>query len=231
MRMTCRTSWEACGPSSSDGRSAPLQVGGHEKARRWRRALERSVSLRIPTGDAGRPRVESQGMRGESGRLIENVIQHSAPINPGNSGGPLVDTRSRIVGINTAIIAYTQGIGFAVPSSTVEWFFSQILNHGKIQRRLLGIAASTIKLSRSFIFDFDLLTETAVEVMEIEKGGVADTSGVRPGDVVVAMNDRIIESVDDIHRILNRLAGTSEIELTIIRGGQKFNLMLSFAGV
>lgn len=169
-----------------------------------------------------------RGMRAESGHLIENVIQHSAPINPGNSGGPLVDTRCQIIGINTAIIAYTQGIGFAVPSGTVDWFFSQILNHGKIKRHLLGISAATVKLSRSFIIDFDLLTESAVEVMEIEKGGVADNCGVRVGDILVAINDRIIETVDDIHRLLNKLPVSREIELSVIRNGKKVHLTLSF---
>src|SRR5438445_8840049 len=56
-----------------------------------------------------------RAMRSEQGRLIENVVQHTAPLNPGNSGGPLVDSRSRVVGINTAIIAWAQGLGFAVP--------------------------------------------------------------------------------------------------------------------
>jgi S1-C subfamily serine protease len=56
-------------------------------------------------------------MRGVGGRLIENIVQHTAPLNPGNSGGPLVDTRGRVVGINTAIIAMAQGLGFAVPSN------------------------------------------------------------------------------------------------------------------
>ncbi len=169
-----------------------------------------------------------RGMRGESGRLIENVIQHSAPINPGNSGGPLVDTRCQVVGINTAIIAYTQGIGFAVPSSTVSSFFSQILEHGKIRRHSLGISAASVRLSRSAIVEFDLLTESAVEIMELVKGGPADKCGLRVGDTIVAINDRVIETVDDVHRLLNKFASYAEIELTIIRGGQKIRSEVFF---
>src|SRR5439155_787748 len=62
-----------------------------------------------------------RAMRSEEGRLIENIVQHTAPLNPGNSGGPLVDSRGRVVGINTAIIATAQGLGFAIPASTARW--------------------------------------------------------------------------------------------------------------
>src|SRR4051794_3029003 len=71
-----------------------------------------------------------RAMRSEHGRLIENIIQHTAPLNPGNSGGPLVDSRGRVVGINTAIIAMAQGLGFAVPGSTARWVVGEFLTHG-----------------------------------------------------------------------------------------------------
>ena len=71
-------------------------------------------------------------MRGEEGRLIENIIQHSAPLNPGNSGGPLVDSRGHVVGVNTAIIAMAQGLGFAVPANTARWVISELLSHGRV---------------------------------------------------------------------------------------------------
>ncbi len=81
-----------------------------------------------------------RSMRAKDGRLIENVIQHAAPINPGNSGGPLVDSRGRVVGINTAILAFSQGLGFAIPSGTAEWVLGEVLAHGHVRRRQLGIA-------------------------------------------------------------------------------------------
>jgi S1-C subfamily serine protease len=70
-----------------------------------------------------------RSMRGQSGRMIESIVQHSAPINPGNSGGPLLDSRGQVVGVNTAIIMMAQGIGFAVPSNTVQWVTTEILSH------------------------------------------------------------------------------------------------------
>ena len=90
-------------------------------------------------------------MRSQDGRLIESVVQHTAPINPGNSGGPLVDSAGRVIGVNTAVIAFAQGIGFAVPSSTATWVVQEILAHGQVRRRRLGVAAATVALSREVI--------------------------------------------------------------------------------
>ena len=89
-----------------------------------------------------------RAMRSRDGRLIEGIVQHTAPLNPGNSGGPLTDSASRVVGINTAIIASAQGIGFAVPSSTAHWVFTELLAHGRVRRGYLGIAGRDRPLDR-----------------------------------------------------------------------------------
>ena len=83
-----------------------------------------------------------RGLRSQEGRAIEHVVQHTAPLNPGNSGGPLVDSGGRIVGINTAIIAGAQGLGFAVPANTARWVISEVLSHGTVRRPLLGVTAT-----------------------------------------------------------------------------------------
>ena len=80
-----------------------------------------------------------RALRTERGQLIESVIQHTAPLNPGNSGGPLLNSHGKIVGINTAIIANAQGIGFAVPAATAEWVLPQLFQHGHVRRAYLGI--------------------------------------------------------------------------------------------
>ena len=79
-------------------------------------------------------------MRSQDGRLIENIVQHTAPLNPGNSGGPLVDSRGRVVGINTAVIALAQGIGFAIPSTTAAWVVGELSHTGKCVGRHWGSA-------------------------------------------------------------------------------------------
>jgi S1-C subfamily serine protease len=165
-----------------------------------------------------------RSMRGRDGRLIESVIQHSAPINPGNSGGPLVNSRGLVVGVNTAIIAMAQGLGFAVPSGTVEWVAAEIMGHGQVRRRTLGIAAESIRLPRDLVRRFDLLAEEGVEVRGVTRGSVAAQAGVQTNDILVAINDRVVAGVDDVHRLLARMPTEAGCELTILRGGKKLTL-------
>jgi S1-C subfamily serine protease len=158
-----------------------------------------------------------RSMRAQDGRLIENIIQHAAPINPGNSGGPLVDSRGRVIGINTAIIALTQGLGFAVPSSTAHWVVGEIMGHGRVRRRQLGITATVAKLPRSLLLEFDLLSDQGVAVMELLPGSPAHQAGIRAGDVITALNGRLIASIDDLHRLLTAMPMDQSFELTVVR--------------
>ena len=173
-----------------------------------------------------------RAMRGESGRLIENVVQHTAPLNPGNSGGPLVDSRGRVVGINTAVIAMAQGLGFSIPSTTAAWVVGELASHGRVRRLSLGVTVTVTQLARRLVRELDLLSDTAVEVIEVLPRGPSDLAGLRPHDIIVAANDRIIAGVDDLHRVLSgRLASvgqfqssnsernpeTAGLELTVIR--------------
>jgi S1-C subfamily serine protease len=167
-----------------------------------------------------------RSMRGQDGRLIENVVQHAAPINPGNSGGPLVDSRGKVVGVNTAIIAFAQNLGFAVPSNTVEWVASEILAHGSMRRRVLGIGARVRRLPRHVVRQLDLLSDQAVEVLGVQEDSAAAQSGMRPGDLIVAMNDRVVASVDDLHRLLSRWPTGTPLELSVVRGQRKLTLAI-----
>jgi len=161
-----------------------------------------------------------RSMRSQDGRLIESVIQHAAPINPGNSGGPLVDSRGRVVGVNTAIIAMAQGIGFAVSSNTVRWVVAEVLEHGRVRRRQLGVTASVRRLPQTIVRRFDLLSGNAVEVMDVVREGLAFDAGFQPGDVIVSINDRLITSVDDIHRLLAVAPEATQLEFSILRGDE-----------
>ena len=162
-----------------------------------------------------------RGMRSLDRRLIENVIQHTAPLNPGNSGGPLVDSRGRVVGINTAIIAVAQGIGFAVPSNTARHVVSQILAHGKVRRGYLGITGQRRPLSRRMARFFELPRESGVEVVSLDPRGPAGESGILPGDIVVEMNGRPVESVDDLHRLLSEVSSGDLARLAVLRGTER----------
>ena len=162
-----------------------------------------------------------RSMRARDGRLIENIVQHAAPINPGNSGGPLVDSRGLVAGINTAIIAMAQGLGFAIPSNTAEWVLQEILAHGGVRRRQLGIIANVTRLPRSIVRELDLLADQGVAVREVAPRSIADLAGIRPDDVIIALSGRLVTSIDDLHRLLMTLPADQGFDLTVIRGEQQ----------
>ena len=170
-----------------------------------------------------------RAMRGQVGRLIENVIQHTAPLNPGNSGGPLVDSRGRVVGVNTAIVAMAQGLGFAVPVNTATWVIGEMLAHGKVRRIRLGIAATIAQIPRRAVVDLDLLTDRAVEVVDVERGSPAAIAGIRPGDLVIAVAGRLVGSVDDLHRLFSAIAPAKPVVVSLIRNGRSVDVEVSLA--
>jgi S1-C subfamily serine protease len=167
-----------------------------------------------------------RAMRGHAGRLMENIVQHTAPLNPGNSGGPLLDSRGRVVGINTAIIPMAQGLGFSIPAKTAQWVLIELMTHGHVRRLTLGIAATVTPLARRIARAHDLLNDQAVEVASVLPGGPADRAGVKQEDLIVAINGRILTSVDDLHRLLAGSAAPKSLVATIIRDEQLLELMI-----
>ncbi len=198
-------------PYSQLGDSDALRVGQLVIAMGSPLGLQSTVSTGVVSA-LGR------SMRARDGRLIENIIQHAAPINPGNSGGPLVDSRGYVVGINTAIIAMAQGLGFAIPAGTAEWVLQEILTHGHVRRRQLGIAAQITRLPRALVRELDLVADQGVEVRDVAPRSIAERAGIRPDDIIVALAGRLVTSIDDLHRLLMTLPSDQGFELTIIRG-------------
>ena len=127
--IRAQTSYLTC---STLGRSEQLRVGQLAIAMGNPLGFQSTVSTGVVSA-LGR------ALRSTKGRLIENIIQHTAPLNPGNSGGPLVDSTGKVVGINTAIIAQAQGIGFSIPADTAKWVVSEILTHGRV-RAVLSVS-------------------------------------------------------------------------------------------
>jgi S1-C subfamily serine protease len=159
-----------------------------------------------------------RAMRSQQGRLIENVVQHTAPLNPGNSGGPLVDSKCRVVGINTAIIAMAQGLGFAVPGSTARWVVGELLAHGRVRRLSLGVTVAIVPIPRRIAHGLDLLTDQAVEVADVLASSAAAAAGLTPGDWIVSAGGRIVSGTDDLHRVLAGLKTEREVALQVVRG-------------
>jgi S1-C subfamily serine protease len=165
-----------------------------------------------------------RALRSQEGRLIESIIQHTAPLNPGNSGGPLVDSRGRVVGLNTAIIAMAQGIGFAIPASTIKWVVSQLLTHGRVRRGHLGLAGRQRPLDRRLVRFHRLKKESAVEAISVDPGGPAGRAGLRNGDLIVGIQDQDVTSVDDLHRFLADWPVGGAVTLKILRGREILRL-------
>lgn len=167
-----------------------------------------------------------RALRSRDGRLIESIIQHTAPLNPGNSGGPLVDSRGRITGINTAIIMMAQGIGFSIPSNTVRWVVSQLISNGKVRRAFLGIAARPRPLDRRWVRYHDLSGDQAVEVLSVDRSSPAGQAGMRINDLIVAVNGQRVASVDDLHRFLSEWPIGEPVMITVLRGKNKATLKI-----
>jgi S1-C subfamily serine protease len=168
-----------------------------------------------------------RSFRGAGGRLIEEVIQHTAPINPGNSGGPLIDSRGRVVAINTAIIAMAQGIGFAVPADTARWVLGELLTKGRVTRAKFGIAGATRELARQLIRGLDIINDRAVEIAGIEQNSPAAEAGLQLGDLIVSVHGRLVQDVDDLHRFLVKWPAGRPVDVQIIREGRQLDISLT----
>jgi S1-C subfamily serine protease len=169
-----------------------------------------------------------RSLRSYSGRLIEDVIQTDAALNPGNSGGPLVDSRGRVIGVNTATILPAQGICFAIGINTAKFVASRLLRDGRIRRSYIGVSAQTVPIHRRVVRFYGLARETGVVVVGIEDDGrsPARTAGLREGDVIVALDEQPVAGVDDLHRLLTDAQVGARCSLTVIRHTERLTLTI-----
>jgi S1-C subfamily serine protease len=165
--------------------------------------------------------------RAQSGRLIDNVIQTDAALNPGNSGGPLVDSRGRVVGINTAVIAMAQGLCFAVPINTAKHVAGQLMTHGRVSRSYIGVMGQNVPIPRRLTRFWKLDQTTGVGVAGVEEKSPADVAGLEEGDILLTFDGQAIRDIDSLHRLLTseRIGKTATIE--VLRNYDKISLKLT----
>jgi S1-C subfamily serine protease len=156
-------------------------------------------------------------MRARGGRALEGIIQSDVALNPGNSGGPLVDSRGRIVGINTAIILGAQGISFSVPIDTAAWVVGELIARGRVRRGWLGIAGQNRPIPRDVARAAGLIQPTGVEVTGLDAQGPSFASGLRAGDIIVSVDGGRVLSVDDLHRALQKWPIERPLALRVVR--------------
>jgi S1-C subfamily serine protease len=149
-------------------------------------------------------------------RLIEDVIQTDAALNPGNSGGALADSRGRVVGINTAVAGI--GLGLAVPvNATTNRIISALINDGRVRRAYLGLVTSPAPLPPPWAARTG--QRTALRVAEVVEGSPADLSGLRRGDMVLAIDTVPLGDAQSLQRRLFAEAIGSRVEITVLRNG------------
>jgi len=207
-------------PYASMGDSAQLRVGQLVIAIGNPFGFQSTVSTGVVSA-LGR------ALRSREGRLIENIIQHTAPLNPGNSGGPLVDSRGLVVGVNTAIIAMAQGIGFAIPAATARLVVAQLMTHGRVRRAHLGLVGQQRPLTRHLVRRFGLAEATAVEVVAVDPRGPAALGGIREKDLIVAVGGKSTPSIDDIHHLLAEWPIGEPLLISVLRGEEQRELQVA----
>ncbi len=201
-------------PTARLGQSARLRVG------------QLVIAIGNPFGfqstvSAGVVSAIGRSLRSTTGRLIDGIIQTDVALNPGNSGGPLVDSRGRVVGINTAIFAIAQGISFAVPIDTATWVIPQLLARGRVVRASLGFGGQSRPVDRRLARALGLSGEQAVEVVRVEPGTPAAVAGLKAGDLIISIDTRPVETVDDVHRRLGPDAIGRPLKITFARDGHR----------
>jgi len=172
----------------------------------------------------------TQGIISAKGRVIgagpyDNFLQTDASINPGNSGGPLLNLKGEVIGINTAILASGQGIGFATPSTIAKTVIPQLEAKGKVVRGMIGVQVQVVtpELAKSFG-----MTETrGALVAEVNPDSPAQKAGIQQGDIIIEFNGTPIHEMNELPRMVANLAPGSKATLKVLREGKEKTMSLT----
>ena len=209
-------------PAIAIGSSRDLQVGQKVFAIGNPFGLDQTLTIGIVS--ALNREIDSANQR-----TIRGVIQTDAAINPGNSGGPLLDSAGRLIGVNTAIYSpsgASAGIGFAIPADEVNRIVPRLIRDGRITRPTLGVASANDSIRRA------LRAPEGVALLQVPPQGPAGRAGLQPyarnrdgsivpGDVIVAINDEAVASLDDMLTVLEKHQPGERVTLTVWRNGQR----------
>ena len=168
-----------------------------------------------------------RSLRSRNGRLIDDVIQTDAALNPGNSGGPLVSSRGEVVGINTAVIMGAQGICFAVAANTASFVLGELVRHGRVRRAFIGIAAQQTAIPPLRRRAAGLIQDRAVMIGTVEPDSAAERAGLRPSDIIVALDGAAITGADDLVRALTGDKIGRSVAFDVLRGTERLTITVA----
>ena len=202
-------------PTVPFGDSSKVRVGQWVMAVGNPFALDRTVTLGVVSG------LERDAVRLSR---YEAFIQTDASINPGNSGGPLFNIRGEVIGINTAIINFAQGIGFAIPSNMVQQVVDQLRSRGKVVRGWLGVGIQEV--TAELAGKFGIKESDGVLVNDVFENEPAARAGLKPGDIIAKVDGRRVETPSGLSRAVAGLNPGTKVELEIIRNGERRPLFI-----
>ena len=172
------------------------------------------------TVSAGVVSAVDRALPGPGGRMLDGMIQHTAPLNPGNSGGPLVASSGRILGINSAMIGHSQAIGFAIPVETAAWVVSQVLSHGRVRRAFLGVSVQTRPMPARLAANIESTDKTCVEIVQVTDASPAAEAGLKEGDVLLRLDGSALPNALALQRRLRQLTPGVAVQAEIARAGE-----------
>ena len=161
------------------------------------------------------------------GALVD-LIQTDAAVNPGNSGGALVDGEGRVIGVNTAIATASggsQGVGFAIPSTTVTTIADQLLETGEVRVGYLGIVGQTVDPDTARLYDIEV--EGGAVVAELDPDGPAGDAGLEPGDIIIAFDGTEVASMQELAGRIQQQGPGDDIDLEVVRDGEVVTLTVT----
>ncbi len=188
---------------------------------------QNSVTSGIVSG-TGRPVIaSSDGTATGNPESLTDLIQTDAAINSGNSGGPLLNLKGQVIGINTAIAADAQSIGFAIPISATKGLLSHVIKTGKVERAYLGV--QYVSITPSVKKEYGLKVDkgdyiTADEGDSVQPNGPADKAGVKDSDVLIAVNGSRVGEVASVSSLISEYEPGQKVELTVLRDGREIKL-------
>ena len=198
------------------GDSNKLQVGQWAIAIGNPFGLDRTVTVGV---------VSATGRSNMGIETYEDFIQTDASINPGNSGGPLLNVYGEVIGINTAIVATGQGIGFAIPVNMAKQVVTQLISKGSVSRGWLGVSIQTV--TEEMASSFGLPRAYGALVNDVVPGGPAAKAGILQGDIITGLGGKTVKDVRQLQRLVGETPIGKKVEVELYREGEKLKVFVT----